>query len=81
MQPNIQEIYRRNVFPLSDEDQLKLASLILESVTEKHAARKGGTSIRELFGSADLGFATGTGNEEIDDDLAKAYLNREEDDR
>lgn len=35
--------------------------------------------IRELFGSASLGYATGADNEKIDADLAREYMNTHED--
>ncbi len=81
MQTNIQEFYRQNILPLPDAEQLKLASLILEKVTKRD---NGGTtknkgSVRELFGSVSLGYATGADNESIDADLAKAYLDTHED--
>ena len=81
MQTNIQEIYQQNIFSLPDSEQLKLASLILEKVTKQsngnHAKSKG--SVRELFGSVSLGYATGADNDSIDADLAKAYLDTHED--
>lgn len=81
MQTNIQEIYRQNILPLSDSEQLKLASLILENITKPsngdNAKSKG--SVRDLFGSGSLGYATGADNDSIDADLAKAYLDTHED--
>lgn len=81
MQTDIQQIYQQNIRPLPDADQLKLASLILEKVTKKgngdKPKRKGG--VRELFGSASLGYATGADNESIDADLAREYMNTHED--
>lgn len=81
MQTNIQEIYQQNILPLPDSEQLKLASLILENVTRQgngdNTKSKG--SVRELFGSVSLGYATGADNESIDADLARAYLDTHED--
>jgi hypothetical protein len=82
MQENIQEIYRQNILPLPDSEQLKLATLILEKVTGKQSGgskTKSGRSIRELFGSASLGYPTGADNDSIDADLARAYLDPHED--
>ena len=81
MQTNIQEIYQQNILPLPDSEQLKLASLILENVTKQSNSgnTKNKGSVRELFGSVSLGYATGGDNESIDADLAKAYLDTHED--
>jgi uncharacterized protein YqgQ len=81
MQTNIQEIYQQNILPLPDSEQLKLASLILEKVTKQDSGGKAKNkgSIRELFGSVSLGYATGADNESIDADLAKAYMDTHED--
>jgi hypothetical protein len=81
MHADIQEIYQQNIFPLPDSEQLKLASLILEKVTKQDNGGKAKSkgSIRELFGSVSLGYATGADNESIDADLAKAYMDTHED--
>ena len=82
MQTNIQEIYRQNILPLSDSEQLKLASLILDKVTSKENGDnkpKKGRSIRELFGKGQSGDPSGSDNEKIDADLARAYMNNHED--
>lgn len=81
MQPDIQEIYQQNILPLPDSEQLKLATLILEKVTKQDNGdnTKSKGSVRELFGSVSLGYATGADNESIDADLAKAYLDTHED--
>ena len=80
MQTNIQEIYQQTIFPLPDSEKLRLASLILEKVTKASNGdnnKKG--SVRDLFGSVSLGYATGADNDSIDSDLAKAYLDTHED--
>ena len=76
MQPDIQEIYQKSILPLPENEQLKLASLILEKVTKKHEIelpqRKGDTS--KFFGMFDTGNPNSADNENIDADLARAYL-------
>ena len=81
MQTNIQEIYQQSILPLPESEQLELASLILEKVTKQRngGGAKSKGSVRELFGSVSLGYATGADNESIDADLAKAYLDTHED--
>lgn len=87
MQTDIQEIYRQRILPLSEQERLQLAALIINDLsrhppTGKQDAppkRQGG--IRELFGSVSLGYATGANNESIDADLARAYADNHEDER
>lgn len=76
MQNDIQEIYQTTILPLPEKEQLKLASLILEKVTKEDAAeqptRKG--DITKFFGMFDTGDPDGSGNEKIDADLNRYYL-------
>ncbi len=84
MRDNIQDIYRQNIFPLPDSEQLKLASLILEKVIKREGnGTKSGTnrSIRELFGKGHSGDPNGAENATIDADLARAYLDTHEDEK
>ncbi|MGI8410335.1 MAG: hypothetical protein ACR2M8_10720 [Pyrinomonadaceae bacterium] len=84
MQENIQEIYHQNIRPLTDSEQLKLASLILEKVTGKGSnGNKNGAkrSIRELFGKGHSGDPSGADNEIIDVDLTRAYLDTHDDEK
>ena len=72
----IQEIYQKNILPLPKKEQLKLASLILEKMTNENAAetpnRKG--DITKFFGMFDTGDPDGSDNDKIDADLANYYL-------
>ncbi len=76
MNTDIQEIYQKNILPLSEKEQLKLASLILEKVTKDGAdeqpTRKG--DITKFFGMFDTGDPDGSDNDKIDADLARYYL-------
>lgn len=76
MQSDIQEIYQKSILPLPENEQLKLASLILEKVTKNNKSekpkRKG--DIGKLFGMFDTGDPDSADNEKIDADLARAYL-------
>ncbi len=88
MQTNLQELYATAIRPLSDNEKLRIATLILEEVTNQPPAngrvaarpskRKGG-KLSDLFGSASLGYATGVDNEQIDADLAREYGSTHED--
>jgi hypothetical protein len=81
MQTDIQKIYSQNILPLSESEQLKLASLILERVVRSDGgkSRSSSHSVRELFGSFSLGRPTGLDNETIDRDLGLAYSDEHED--
>ena len=87
MQTDIQEIYRQTILPLSQQERLQLAALIINDLSRRPPTdnqdalpkRKGG--IRELFGSVSLGYATGADNESIDADLARAYADNHEAER
>jgi hypothetical protein len=77
MQTDIQEIYQKNILPLPEKEQLKLASLILERVTKDESAdekpaRKG--DITKFSGMFKGGDPDGSDNEKIDADLARYYL-------
>lgn len=85
MQANIQEIYANTIRPLTDDEKLRIATLVLEEVTSKSPAtgtsptpqRTGG--IAELFGSWQGGDPNGSDNERIDADLAREYASSHED--
>ena len=86
MQTNLQEFYAQNILPMSEEERRKLADLIngdlsngqeTNGAEQKPQPKKG--SIRELFGSVSLGYATGADNESIDADLAREYMNTHDD--
>ena len=84
MQTNIQEIYAKTIRPLTSDDKLRIATLILEEVTSQTPTN--GVSqtparnkkLSDLFGTASLGYATGLDNEQIDDDLAREYASTHE---
>lgn len=71
------EIYENAIRPLSPNDQIKLASLILDRVSEtngKERTEKNGGDISQFFGMFDSGHPNGADNEQIDRDLEGAYL-------
>jgi hypothetical protein len=77
MATDIQEIYQTTILPLPEEEQLKLASLILEKVTKKYASAKPkrqGGDISKFFGIYKGGDPNGSDNEKIEADLARACL-------
>ncbi len=76
MQDTIQEVYRRQILPLDEKERLKLAALIINDISNKpetNGDAKSAGGIRELFGSVSLGYATGSDNEKIDEDLGREY--------
>ncbi len=79
MSSNIQEFYRRNVRPLSAQDRLRLAALIINELTpaldttdEAHSRQRKG-DISRFFGAWDSGDPDSANNERIDADLAHEY--------
>ncbi len=82
MQNQVQEIYRRQILPMSEKERLQLAALIIKDISDKpetNGEAKSAGGIRELFGSVSLGHPTGSDNESIDADLAREYGSTHED--
>ena len=85
MQANLQEIYTSTIRPLTNDEKLRLATLILEEVTgtvpvtgvPETPEPKG--DITKFFGTWDSGTPNGSDNEAIDADLARAYAHGFED--
>ncbi len=81
MQANLQEIYTSTIRPLTNDEKLRLATLILEEVTgtvpvngvPETPEPKG--DITKFFGTWDSGTLNGSDNEAIDADLAREYAN------
>ncbi len=81
MQNQVQEIYQNRVLPLSEQEQLQLAALIINKISHsksKSVEKKSG-GLKELFGSVSLGHATGADNESIDADLGREYASTHDD--
>ncbi len=78
----VQEIYQNVILPLPENEQLKLASLILQKVTVKNdhpKANRMGGDITKLFGMYKDVDPNGSDNEQIDADLARAYADKHSD--
>lgn len=79
----VSEIYSTSIKPLGDGEKLEIAALILEDISrdkkKKINGGSNGNGIRDMFGSVSLGHPTGAGNESIDADLAREYINELED--
>lgn len=78
----VQEIYQNVILSLPENEQLKLASLILEKVTSKNdvpKTKRTGGDITKLFGMYKDVDSNGSDNEQIDRDLARAYADDHED--
>ncbi|MFN0120279.1 MAG: hypothetical protein ACKV2V_07235 [Blastocatellia bacterium] len=78
MEANIQEIYTTAIHPLTSEEKLRIATLILEEVTGQSRGNGVGESagrpgdITRFFGAWKGGSPDGSDNEMIDADLARA---------
>lgn len=83
MQANIQQIYQQSVSPLSEQEQLRLAALIINKISNTpRADSKKQTSkgdITKFSGMYQDGDPNGSDNERIDTDLARAYADNYED--
>ncbi len=85
MSSDIQEIYATAIESLPDSEKLKLASLILEKVSQRSSPndelekpqRTG--DITRFFGMFNSGDPHSADNERIDADLARAYADNHED--
>ena len=85
MGSTINDLYSRQIKPLTDGEKLRLVELIAhELISENGGSHKGEAldvvereAARERFrrhaGAASLGHATGASNESIDADLAREY--------
>lgn len=79
MEDSVQDFYRRNVRPMTEEERKQLAALILNELGEEKTdkqKRKG--DIRKFFGMYKGGDPNGSDNEKIDADLARAYADNHE---
>ncbi len=85
MQVNIQEIYQQTIRPLSEQEKLQLAALILNEISrapsgdEAQAKPKRKGDITKFFGMYKGGDPHASDNEKIDADLARAYADNHED--
>jgi hypothetical protein len=82
MLTNVQEVYERTVRPMSEQERLELAALIISDLSQQSKMDNGksrsGKKLSDLFGSVSLGHPTGADNESIDADLAREYANSHE---
>ena len=84
MRADIQEIYRRMIRPLSEQEKLQLAALILNEISrapntnEAHEKPRRKGDITKFFGMYKGGDPQGSENEKIDADLACAYADNHE---
>lgn len=84
MQADIQEIYQQTIRPLSEQEKLQLAALILNELSheptgaeaQEKPKRKG--DITKFFGMYKGGDPQGPDNKKIDADLARAYADNHE---
>ena len=77
---DVQDFYRRNVRPMTEEERKQLAALILNELSrETHEKPKRKGDISKFFGMFDSGDPNSADNERIDADLARAYADNHED--
>ena len=76
MPDSVHEVYQQQILPLSENERLRLAALIISDISsksEKNGERETKGEIREMFGSVSLGHPTGADNESIDTDLIREF--------
>lgn len=87
MQTNVSEFYAQNVLPLSEDERLKLAALIIGDLSDGRETKgasektKRNGDITKFFGMFDSGNPDSSNNEQIDRDLARAYADDHEDEK
>ena len=64
--------------PLDLKPNTRVRVTIETTVAPHKAGKASQGSLRELFGSVDLGYPTGADNESIDADLAREYASTDE---
>ena len=83
MSVTLQELYVQTIRPLSEQQRLELMALIANDLARPRSTdelrESSGKKLADLFGSANLGYATGIDNEQIDADLAREYASTHED--
>jgi hypothetical protein len=81
----IQEIYQQTIFPLAENERLKLIELIVRDMTHQKPKKENKKRIREMFGmwqGKELTYDEYLQldhNERIDFDLGRAYSDNHED--
>ena len=81
----LQEIYSNAILPLSEEDRLKLAEMIVRDVRRQGSSKGRPGALRSAFGTwkgkspASAEYDQLGHNEKIDLDLARSYLDTHDD--
>jgi hypothetical protein len=82
----LQEIYSNAILPLSEEERLKLAEMIVRDIRTRSSVKGGRTgNLRSTFGTwhgkspASAEYDKLDHNEKIDFDLARSYMDTHDD--
>ena len=78
MSKQIEAVYENGVLRPDDPLDLKPNTRVRVTIQTPTTLRGSRGAVRELFGSVDLGYPTGTDNESIDADLAREYASTHE---
>lgn len=79
MTKQIEAVYENGVLRPDEPLDLKPNTRVRVIIQMPAASQGSRGTLRELFGSVDLGSPTGADNESIDTDLAREYANTHED--
>jgi predicted DNA-binding antitoxin AbrB/MazE fold protein len=78
MSKHIEAIYENGVLRLDEPLDLKPNTRVRVTIESPADHQRSRGTLRELFGSVDLGSPTGVDNDGIDADLAREYSNTHE---
>ena len=78
MTKQIEAVYENGVLRPDKPLDLKPSSRVRLTIESPGGPQRSPGTLRELFGSADLGCSTGVDNESIDADLAREYAGTHE---
>lgn len=81
MSKQIEAIYENGVLRPDEPLDLEPNTRVRVTIETPSGAQRSRDTLRELFGSVDLGYPTGADNESIDADLAREYASTHEETR
>lgn len=79
MTKRIEAVYENGVLRPDEPLDLKPNTRVRVTIERPAGSQKSRGTLRELFGSVDLGYPTGADNDSIDADLAREYASKPED--
>lgn len=81
MSKQIEAVYENGVLRPDEPLDLEPNTRVRVTIDSPRGLQRSRGTLRELFGSVDLGYPTGADNESIDADLAREYASTHEETR